>query len=51
MIDFFSDNLALHTITDRQAFNFTLEPRRMQSNEDVLNRGEQLRSEAQVGPQ
>jgi hypothetical protein len=50
VIDFFSDNLAFHTITDRHAFNYTLEPRRIQSNEDILNRAEMLRSEAQIGP-
>ncbi len=49
VIEFFADNFALHTITDRQAFNYTLEPRRMMSNEDVLNRGEGLRIEAQTG--
>lgn len=50
VIDFFVDNFALHHITDRQAFHYSLEPRRMMSSEDVLNRGESLRSEAQIGP-
>jgi hypothetical protein len=49
-IEFFADNLAFHTLTDRQAFHYTLEPRRMMSNEDILNRGESLRTEAQIGP-
>ncbi len=50
VIEFFADNFALHSITDRQAFNYSLEPRRINSSEDVLNRGESLRSEAQIGP-
>jgi hypothetical protein len=50
VIEFFADNFAFHNITDRQAFTYSLEPRRVQSNEDVLSRGEMLRSEAQVGP-
>lgn len=50
VIEFFADNLAFHTITDRQAFNFALEPRRVMSNEDILNRAESLRTEAQIGP-
>jgi len=50
VIEFFADNFAFHTITDRHAFTYTLEPRRIMLNEDVLNRAEQLRTEAQVGP-
>ena len=50
VIDFFVDNFALTNITDRHAFHYSLEPRRLISNEDVLGRGEQLRTEAQFGP-
>lgn len=48
VIEFFADNFALHTISDRRAFTYTLEPRRILSNEEILHRGEQLRSEAQM---
>lgn len=50
VIEFFADNFALHSITDRQAFHYQLEPRRVMLNEDILNRAEQLRSEALTGP-
>lgn len=50
VIEFFADNFAFHTITDRQAFHYQLEPRRVMLNEDILNRAEQLRSEALTGP-
>lgn len=48
VIEFFADNLAFHKISDRHAFTYTLEPRRILSNEEILHRGEQLRSEAQT---
>ena len=50
IIEFFADNFAFHTITDRHSFTYVLEPRRIQHNEDVLNRAEQLRSESLIGP-
>lgn len=50
VIEFFADNLMLSTVTDRQAFNYSLEPRRIGSNEDLLNRAENLRTEAQISP-
>jgi hypothetical protein len=50
VIEFFADNFAFHNIADRQSFHYSLEPRRVLSNEEVLSRGEMLRSEAQIGP-
>lgn len=50
VIEFFSDNFLLGHVTDRQRFVYTLEPRQMPSNEDVLNRGESLRSETMISP-
>jgi hypothetical protein len=51
VIEFFADNFAFHTITDRHAFHYQLEPRRVILNEDIIGRGEQLRSEALTGPE
>ncbi len=48
-IDFFSDNLALHNITDRHDFQYAMQPRALPSNRDVLDRAQQLRSNALIG--
>ena len=48
-IDFFSDNLLPFRVTDRQTANFTLEPKQIIPNQELLNRGQMLRNEAQIG--
>ncbi len=48
-IDFFSDNLLPGRITDRRSVQFELEPKRMVPNQELLNRGQILRNEAQIG--
>lgn len=48
-IDFFSDNLLPFRVTDRQTASFNLEPRQMVPNQELLNRGQMLRNEAQIG--
>lgn len=49
MIEFFSDNLLPGRITDRRDVRFELEPKRMVPNQELLNRGQSLRNEAQIG--
>ena len=49
VIEFFSDNLLLSRVTDRRDVQFELEPKRMVSNQELLNRGQTLRNEAQIG--
>ena len=48
-IEFFADNFLPRRVTDRQVFNFELKPKRMIPNEELLERGRQLRSESQIG--
>lgn len=47
-IDFFSDNLLPYRVTDRQVATFDLQPRQMVPNQELLNRGQMLRNEAQI---
>jgi len=49
-IDFFSDNLAFQQINDRHAFQYALQPRVLPANQEILDRAQQLRSEALIGP-
>lgn len=49
VIEFFSDNLLLSRVTDRRDVQFELEPKRMVPNQELLNRGQTLRNEAQIG--
>lgn len=49
VIEFFSDNLLPGRVTDRRSVQFELEPRRMVPNQELLNRGQTLRNEAQIG--
>lgn len=49
VIEFFSDNLLPGRITDRREVQFELEPKRMVPNQELLNRGQTLRNEAQIG--
>jgi PEGA domain-containing protein len=49
VIEFFSDNFLLGRITDRHSAQFDLEPKRMVPNQELLNRGQILRNEAQIG--
>jgi len=49
VIEFFSDNLLFGRVTDRRDVRFELEPKRMVPNQELLNRGQTLRNEAQIG--
>lgn len=49
VFEFFSDNLLPGRVTDRRSVQFDLEPKRMVPNQDILNRGQDLRNEAQLG--
>lgn len=49
VIEFFSDNFLFGQITDRRDVQFELEPKRMVPNQELLNRGQTLRNEAQIG--
>lgn len=50
-VDFFSDNLLPFRVTDRRTASFDLQPKQMVPNQELLNRGQMLRSEAQIGGQ
>ena len=47
-IDFFSDNLLPFRVTDRQTVAFDLQPQQMVPNQELINRGQMLRNEAQI---
>jgi hypothetical protein len=47
--EFLSDNLLFGRVTDRRNVSFDLEPKRMLPNQEILNRGQNLRNEAQLG--
>ncbi len=49
VVEFFSDNLLFGRVTDRRSVQIDLEPKRMVPNQELLNRGQTLRNEAQVG--
>src|SRR5262249_1703468 len=49
VIEFFADNLTPGHVTDRQAFNYQMQPQQMVPNQDLLRRGERLGGEARVG--
>lgn len=48
-LDFVSDNLLPYRVKDQQDFFFKLRPRAPISGGDLLERGNQLRTEAQLG--
>ena len=48
VVEFFSDNLLPGRVTDRRSVQFDLEPKRMVPNQELLNRGQALRNEAQL---
>jgi len=48
-VDFFTENLMPFRVTDRQSVNVDLQPRLMVPNQELLNRGQELRGEAQIG--
>jgi PEGA domain len=50
VIEFFADNFLPGRITDRRSVQFDLEPKRMVPNQELLNRGQALRNEAQFAP-
>ena len=49
VIEFFSDNFLPGRVTDRRSVQFEMEPKRMVPNQELLNRGQSLRNEAQIG--
>ncbi len=49
VIEFFSDNFLPGRVTDRRSVQFDMEPKRMVPNQELLNRGQSLRNEAQIG--
>lgn len=49
IIEFFSDNLLPHRITDRRVYGFDLQPKLMIPDEQLRDRARQLRSEGQIG--
>lgn len=49
-VDFFADNLTPGHVTDRHQFRYALTPARIVPNDILRQRGEQLRSEARIGP-
>lgn len=49
-LDFVSDNFLPFKARDRQYFSFQLQPKVVVPTEELLNRANVLRSEAQVGP-
>lgn len=48
-LEFISDNLWPHRVTDRHQFHFQMEPQRIVPEQDLLNRAQGLRSQSQVG--
>lgn len=48
-LDFVSDNLLPYRVKDQHDFYFKLRPRAVPSDGDLLQRGNQLRTEAQIG--
>jgi hypothetical protein len=48
-LDFFSDNFALHKIRDDRSVSFNLEPQMMLPAEEIIRRGEELRSRTMSG--
>ena len=49
-IDFVSDNFSPMRVTDRHEYTWPLRPKNLQPTDDLLNRANQLRSEALIGP-
>ncbi len=49
VIEFFSDNFLPGRVTDRRSVQFEMEPKRIVPNQELLNRGQSLRNEAQIG--
>lgn len=48
-LDFIADNLLPFRVKDQQDFNFKLRPRMVVPGSELLERGNALRSEAQLG--
>ena len=48
-LDFFSDNFLGFNTTDRRQFMYNLQPRRSVPTQDLIQRGDSLRSEANLG--
>lgn len=49
VVEFFSDNLLPGRVTDRRVVQFNLDPKRMVPTDELLQRGQMLRNEAQLG--
>jgi hypothetical protein len=48
-LDFVSDNLLPFRVTNRHEFTYKLHPKRILPTQDILQRANTLRSDAQVG--
>ncbi len=49
-IDFFSDNFSPFSITNRHEYTWPLRPKNIIPTDDLLNRADQLRSDALIAP-
>tara|TARA_R110002020_G_scaffold25549_8_gene83065 strand:- start:1479 stop:1955 length:477 start_codon:yes stop_codon:yes gene_type:complete len=49
-IDFFSDNFSPFQVTNRHEYTWPLRPKKIIPTDDLLNRANQLRSDALIGP-
>jgi hypothetical protein len=49
-LDFFSDNFLPRHVTDRHDFTYRLVPRRIVSEDELLDRANAIRSRSQLGP-
>lgn len=49
-IDFFSDNLLPHRVTDRRRLSYSMQVKQITPSEDLLQRADQLRNESRLGP-
>lgn len=50
VLDFFSDNFAMHEIRDSRVLHYKLEPMMISSTDEIVKRGENLRSYGQAPP-
>lgn len=49
-LDFVSDNFLPYKLTNRQEYSYSLNPELVHPTQEVLERGRQLRAEAQLAP-
>lgn len=49
-MDFLSDNLSPFQVTNRHEYTWPLRPKNILPTDDLLNRANQLRTDALIGP-